>query len=466
MNEIKKTRVGFMLLSLALGTFMSALDSSVVNIASPVIKDFFNTSLGTVEWVVTVYLLVVTSVLLYFGRLSDLFGHKRIYLTGFGVFTLGSLLCGLSASIEMLIAMRAFQALGAAMMYSCSSAIITANVNEKVRGRSFSVLAIAVAVALCTGPVLGGMLAEMFGWQSIFFINIPVGIAGLILGLKSIPADNKRASVPQDFIGGILVIAALLLILLPLDRFSEGMDPFMFSGLLAAGIALVPVFILYEKKAKYPMLDLRLFRSRVFSASITAASLNYMTQFIMVFLAPFYLQSIRMFSPAATGILYISMPLAALVVAPAAGALSDRIDTRVLSSVGMGIMAAGIIMLSFVGVDTSNGYIIVSMALCGLGSGMFQTPNNTVLMGSAPAGSRGIASGMLSIARNLGMVMGVAVSGLLFTLISGKGIPNGTVNAAEQGVFINALHITFLVAGAVAILAMLASFTKGKVKPA
>lgn len=462
MNETRRTRTGLMLLSIAMGTFMSGLDSSVVSIAAPVIKDYFNVTLGNVEWVVTVYLLVVTCALLFFGRLSDLLGHKKIYLAGFAVFTLGSLLCGFSVSIEMLIALRALQALGAAMMMSCSSAIITDNVPEKNRGKAFSVSAIALAVALCTGPVLGGTLAGIFGWQSIFFINIPIGIAGLTIGYKFIPSDNKRTSLPQDYPGAAMAFAALFLILLPLDQLSEGMNPIIFAALLAAGIVLVPIFIIYEKKTKYPMLNLRLFNNRTFSASIAASFLNYTAQFIMVFLAPFYLEDIRMFPPAITGLLYMPMPIAILIVAPVSGALSDRINTRILSSAGMGVMAVGLIMLSFMGADSPYWYIIIAMIACGIGSGMFQTPNNTALMGSAPQDCRGIASGMLAIARNLGMVIGVALSGLMFTAISGKGIPNGTVSVSDQGLFINALHITFIAAGAFAVFAVVASLTKEK----
>lgn len=465
MNEAKKIKTGLMLLSLAMGTFMSALDSSVVSIAAPVIKNYFNVSLGSVEWVVTIYLLVVTSVLLFFGRLSDLLGHKRIYLMGFAVFTFGSLFCGLSISIEMLIALRAFQALGAALMMSCSSAIITDNVMEKNRGKSFSVSAIALAVALCTGPVLGGTLAGIFGWQSIFFINLPVGIIGFAIGSKFIPSDNKKASATHDYLGAIMAFAALFLILLPLNQLSEGMNLYVFIVLLAAGITIFTLFIRHEKKAKHPMLNFSLFKDRTFSASITASFLNYMAQFIMVFLAPFYLENIRMFSPAMTGFLYMPMPLAILAVAPISGVLSDRINTRILSSAGMGVMAAGLIMLSFMGADTPGWYIIISMIVCGIGSGMFQTPNNTALMSSAPADCRGIASGMLSIARNMGMVIGVALSGMMFMTISGKGIPNGAVNAAEQSMFINAMHITFITAGAIAVLAMTASLIKGKAKP-
>lgn len=462
MNETRKVKTGLLLFSLALGTFMSALDSSVVNIANPMIKSYFQVSLGTVEWIITAYLLVVSSVLLFFGRLSDIFGHKKVYLTGFAVFTAGSLLCGFSVNIGMLIACRVFQALGAGMMFSTSGAIVTDNVPAEKRGKAFGMIAMAVAVALCAGPVVGGALAGIFGWQSIFFINIPVGIAGLMLAARFIPADEKKKAAPLDIPGSAMAFAALFLLLLPLDQLSEGMNPFALGGMFVAGIILVAVFILYERKAKYPMLNLGLFKNRIFSASIAAAVFNFMAQFIMVFLAPFYLQSIRLFSPVITGLLYMPMPIATLIAAPIAGALSDRFDTRILSSIGMGVMAVGLFMLSFLNITTSYGYIIASLAICGLGSGMFQTPNNTAVMGNAPQENRGTASGILATSRNVGMVMGVALSGALFFVLSGSGIPNGAVSTQEQNTFIYALHITYIVAAAIALLAMLASLMKGK----
>lgn len=460
---------GLMLLSLAIGTFMSALDTSVTNIALPVIQGRFGVALTTVEWVITTYLLVVSGLLLLFGRASDLFGHRRFYLAGYGVFTAGSLLCGLSGSIGMLIACRVFQAMGAAMMFSTSSAIIVSAVAPERRGRAFSVIAVAVAVACCAGPVLGGLLAGWLGWQSIFFINIPFGVAGMALAWKKIPRDGESKRVPFDFPGSALVLSALLLILLPLDQAGEKwMGTALFAVLLAAGAALVALFVLHERKAKHPLLNLGLFRNRVFSASLCAAVFNYMAQFIMAFLAPFYLEKIRLLPPSAAGLLYLPMPLATMIIAPLAGMLSDRFDSRWISSAGMGVMAVGLFLLSFLGMGTPNWFILLAMVLCGCGSGLFQTPNSSGIMGNAPAEHRGMASGVLATMRNVGMVLGVASSGALFTFFSGRANSAYAVSlsgtALQQASFTYGLHITFLAAAAVAALAMAASLIKGRVR--
>jgi EmrB/QacA subfamily drug resistance transporter len=468
--EKKKANLPLMLLSIAVGTFMSALDTSVVNIALPVIQSRFGASISAVEWVVTSYLLVVSAMLLLFGRFSDLFGHRRVYLAGFGVFTLGSLLCGLSADIGMLIGCRVLQALGGAMMFSTNSAIIVGHVPAEKRGKAFSISAVAVAVACCVGPVAGGALAGAFGWRSIFFINVPVGAAGIALAARFIPKDTETRREPFDVPGSALVFAALFLILLPLDQ-AGSMPRALFFALLLAGLAAAAGFLLREAKTEHPLLDLRLFRSRVFSASLAAAVLNYMAQFIMVFLAPFYLEKLRMLPPAAAGLLYIPMPLATMAFAPVSGALSDRFDSRIMSSAGMACMAGGMLMLGFLGMSTPNWYIVLAMVLAGAGSGMFQSPNNSAAMGSAPQDKRGSASGALAMMRNVGMVLGVAASGALFGFFSGRAEASYASAGLsgidlQQSAFLGGMHITFLAAAAVAVLAMAASLVKGRVRPA
>lgn len=463
-----KHKTGLMLFSVALGTFMSALDASVVNIAAPVIRDYFGVTLGTVQWVVTAYLIVVSSELLFFGRLSDIYGQKRVYITGFVIFTAGSALCSLSHSVGILIAFRVFQAVGAGMMFSTNSAIITHNVDERRRGRAFSINVMAVAIALSTGPVLGGALTGALGWQSIFYINVPVGVIGTALAVKFIPADSRKRSAPLDIPGSVLIFAALFLILLPLDQLSAGISVYAVVAMLLGGALLIVIFLRHETKTNEPLLAMGLFRIRVLSASLAAAMLNYTAQNIMIFLVPFYLQSLRLFSPAKAGLLYIPMPLTMLLVAPAAGYISDRFDTRVLSSAGMAVMAAGLFMLSFLGAATPLWYIVLSMIVTGLGCGMFQTPNNSAIMNSAPASSRGVASGMLATARNIGMVIGVGLSGALFSVFSGAAGNSASLTgmAVDEPSFTSGLHMTFIIASVVALAAMAASLTKGRVAPA
>ncbi|HEX3039360.1 MAG TPA: MFS transporter [Caproiciproducens sp.] len=466
----KQNRTRAAVLTVAVGTFMSALDSSVVNVVLPVIQSSYGVSLSAAGWVVIAYLLVISSLLLTFGRLSDLYGHRRIYIAGFAVFTAGSLLCGLSASILMLIAFRVLQALGAGMMFSAGPAIITDAVPENVRGRALSVTAVAVAVALCSGPVLGGILAELAGWQSIFFINVPIGLVGTFLAARNIPKDDKKVSGRFDILGSVMIFAALILILTPLDLLGkENLNPVLFYGMLAAGILAGIGFVFYEKKVEQPILNIALFKSRVFAAGNFAAVFNFMAQNIMIFLAPFYLERLRLFSPATAGMLYMPMPLATLLIAPVSGIASDRYDSRYLCSGGMAVMAGGLVMLSYLKADTPVWYIVTAMALAGLGSGMFQTPNNSAVMGSVPAEYRGTASGVLATMRNTGMVLGVAVSGALFSLNYNRaGLLYGAqgLKAAElqQASFLYALHFTFLTAAGVALLSMLVSLKKGKVR--
>ncbi len=453
-----------MLTAVGLGTFMAALNASVVNIAAPVIGQVFAADMSAVEWVITAYLLVISGVLLFFGRLADIFGQKKIYVAGYAVFTAGSVLCGLSAGIGALIGMRVVQALGAGMMYATSAAIIAAGVPGDRRGRAFGVNAVAVAVALSAGPVLGGALTGAFGWPSIFFINLPVGIVGIWMAVRYVPPDRKKPAEPLDIPGSVMLSGALLLLLLALNQTGSGQAPGVLWLLLLGGAALIAGFIAHQRRARCPILAPSLFQSRVFSASLAAAVLSYMAQYIMVFLAPFYLQTVRLFTPAMAGLLYMPMPLATLAVAPAAGVLSDRHDTRLLSSAGMGVMAVGLFLLSRLHVGTPLWVIVVSMAVTGLGSGLFQTPNNTAMMSSAPPEHRGVASGLLAAARNVGMVFGVALSGALFSLFSGRAAGSLALTEDDPAVFVYALRLTFLTAAGVALCSMAASLVKGRVK--
>lgn len=467
---MKNGKAVAVILSVGIGTFMSSLDSSVVNVVMPVLKSEFQVSLSMVEWVVTSYLLLISSLLLTFGRLADLFGHKRVYLTGFSIFVLGSLLCSFSASIGMLIVFRVVQALGAGMMFSTGPAIITNAVPPQNRGKALSAVAIAVALGLITGPVIGGTLTTLLGWQSIFYINVPIGIVGILLVIRNIPKDEDKKAVPFDIQGSVIIFFALLLIMLPLNITGDyNISSALFTSLLGTGILLIVFFVFFELRRKHPMLDMRLFKNRVFAASSAAALLTYMAQFIMIFLAQFYFQDLRRFTPLISGLLYMPMPIATMLIAPVSGIISDRFDSRYISSLGSLLMATGLFLLSFLSTDTSMSYIIFSMAVTGIGFGLFQTPNNSSIMGNVPAENRGSASGTLATMRNSGMALGVALSGALFSLFEGgakviftaKGL---TGTAFTGSTFSYALRYTFIIAASIALMAMIASLVKGAAK--
>lgn len=459
------------LLTVAIGTFMSALDSSVVNMALPNISAYFQTTLAIIEWIIMSYLLVISSLLLAYGRLGDMFGHRRIYLLGFVIFTAGSVLCGLAPTILLLIFFRGVQAVGAGMLMAVGPAIVTDTVPPEQRGKALSITAVAVAVALTTGPVLGGILTTAFGWQSIFLINIPIGIIGFWLAKQTIPKKPDLSIQPFDFWGAVLIFTALISILLPLslvERF--GWNNLFIILAIGFGLVLAVCFVFLEKGTPFPLFDIKLFKNRQFSMSNLAALLNYMAQYMIILLIPFYLQRLRGLPPAEAGLLYFPMPLTTMVVAPISGILSDRMDSRYLSAAGMAVMAVGMGLLSNLKIDSTNLFLITGLIITGLGIGLFQTPNNSAIMGSVPGNRRGIASGMLATMRNMGMVLGVAVSGALFSasnhwfvnLLQKQGLSGVEL---EQTAFINALGITYTVGAGLALIAALISLTKGSTIP-
>lgn len=471
-EQMSKGRRAQILAVVAIGTFMGPLDSSVVNIALPSIKNTFQTTLPVVEWVVMAYLLIISSLLLTFGRMGDMYGHKKIYIAGFATFTVGSLLCGMAPTISALIAFRVVQAVGAGMLMSMGPAIITDITPPQERGKSMGVIAVAVSVALTTGPVLGGFLTAKFGWPSIFLINIPVGILVIFLSQLVIPNTKGHDAQPFDIRGAVTFFIALISILLPLT-YTERVgwtNPYLL-GWLAFGLALMIFFVILEKRTKHPMVDMSLFKNRLFSMANLSALLNYIALFSTVIMMPFYLQQLRGLSPSEAGVLLIPMPLTTMLVAPISGAVSDRIDSRYLSSIGMAIVSLGLWILSNLQIDSPRINIIIALIVLGLGSGLFQTPNNSAIMGSVPPNRRGIASGLLASMRNIGMVFGVAISGAVFTgrlnylteYLSGQGLAG---NQLKVEAFTGAMHLAYIVSTLIAAAAVVTSLIRGQVKTA
>jgi EmrB/QacA subfamily drug resistance transporter len=432
------------LIALGIGTFMSALDGSVVNTILPLLSRELGASVAGIEWVTTVYLLVVSALLLIVGRAGDLYGHKVIYLTGFAIFIGGSALCGAARSLQMLIAMRAVQAVGSAMLYANAPAILTKAFPPERRGSVLGAQATFTYLGLTAGPFIGGWLATAFGWRSVFYINVPVGLLAAGLAARVIVRDRPESKPERfDLAGATLFTSGLIALLVALN---QGHDLGWFSpAILAAFIAamaLLASFVAVERHSAAPMLDLSLFHDRVFSAATASALMNYVCTYAVLFVVPFLLIQGRGLDTRHAGLVMTAQPIVMAVIAPFAGRWSDRIGSRTLATGGMLVLAIGLTLLGTFAPAASLTLLAIALAVIGIGIGLFTTPNNSALMGAAPAHRQGIASGVLASARNVGMVLGVGLAGAVFTTILARGGPG----ALSHGV-----AVTMFVAAGVAI---------------
>jgi EmrB/QacA subfamily drug resistance transporter len=455
--------------TVALGAFMSSLDGSILNVALPQIAAAFHAPLNTVEWVVMAYMVVITCLLLTWGRLGDMLGYRRIYILGFSLFTVGSLLCGLAWSIAWLVAFRALQAMGAGMMMAMGPAVITASFPATERGRALGMNGMVVAAGLAIGPTLGGFLLGRAGWRAIFYVNLPIGIFGASWAGRVL---RRTAGRPQrfDLWGAATLLLGLLALLLALSQGSElGWSSFPIRLLLAACLIGLTLFGVIETRVGEPMLDLNLFKNRLFAAANAAALLNFLSQAAVTFLLPFYLEDFRALPPHRAGLLMTSFPLALCVVAPLSGSLSDRIGSRVLSTLGMVATGLGLLALAQVGSGTPLWQIVWRLMLVGVGAGLFQSPNSNAILGAVPRHRAGVASGMIATMRNLGMVAGVALAGALFasrfgsTDMAAVGPDSGP---GLRAAFMSGLALAFWAAGLLALAGAALSLLRGGQLPA
>ena len=444
----------WVLIAIGTSTFMSALDTSVVNTILPVIQDSFGSDVATIEWIVTVYLLVVSGLLLTFGRLGDIRGHKPVFLSGFIIFIIASALCGLAQSAGALIAFRGIQAIGAAMLAANSPAILTDNFPDHQRGQALGLQATMTYLGLTVAPSFGGWLTHLFSWRAVFYINIPVGLTALFLSWRFIPTDQPADSSERfDSIGALTFIIGLVLLLVGLNQgHAWGWTSPYTLGILIVAVLFIFLFLIIEGRKNHPMLDLELFQNRVFSAAVATAVINYICVFSIIFLMPFYLLQGRDLNPAQAGLILTIQPIIMAIVAPISGTLSDRIGIRWPTITGMMILAVGLFSLSKLGPDTQYTWIAFSLVLTGSGTGTFISPNNSAIMGSAPLNRRGIAAGVLATARSVGMVLGIGIAGAIFTTIMAHSSAEESGNA-----FFFAIQTSFLITSGIAMLGVITS---------
>lgn len=465
--------------TVALGTFMSTLDSSIVNVSLPVILRYFRSDLATVQWVVLAYLLTITSLLLSFGRLADIWGRKRVYTIGFGVFTVGSLGCALAPTIGALIASRAFQAVGAAMIQANGLAITSAVFPEQQRGRALGIQGTVVATGTTLGPTIGGLLSGSFGWQANFLVNLPVGLIGI--GLALLVLEERRISVRRqgaqarfDPPGAALASLTLVTLLLALNRGARvGWGQPAIVALFAVAALGLAGFLATERRVAAPLISLALFRIRSFATGSSAAFLSFLAISANNFLMPFFLQLALGFSPAKAGFLLTPTSLTLAVVAPLSGWLSERLGARVLSSVGLSISSVALFLLSRLTPGVHYADVLGRLVLLGVGMGLFNSPNNSAVFASVPRAQYGVVGGFISMVRNSGQAIGQAIAGAVVVsaiapVVGGGGldalrtsIGGGTDTAPLLAAFVTGLQRAYLLSACLAATAAVISLARG-----
>jgi EmrB/QacA subfamily drug resistance transporter len=467
MNDSTPLNKWLVLSLVAVGIFMSTLDGSIVNVALPTIMTELGVPLTTVKWVVIIYLLTISSLLLFFGRLSDIRGRRWVYSRGLAVFSLGSLLCGLSPGATWLIIWRALQGLGAAMIMACTPALVVDVFPLEERGRALGLVGMVVAGGLTMGPALGGILLQFFHWRVIFYINVPVGVAAAAAAIMLLKGGAETISKePIDWPGTILLMVCFPALLTALSRGGEwGYTAPQTLGLFCLFVVCLILLIVVEIRSRFPIVEPALFSVRLFSVSIAAAVTLFISLFTISFIMPFYLVNPAGFPMAKTGGVLVIPFFFLFFCAPIAGTLSDKIGSCLLCTLGLSCMAFALLSFAWMPAGTSIWPVAWRLALAGIGTATFTSPNSAAAMSAVAPQRRGIAAALVATARNLGMVFGVAAAALIFNASfqkasGGQSLQN--YHPAMQEAFMTAFHHVMLWGAGVALFGAMLSALRGK----
>ncbi|CAN5840473.1 MFS transporter [soil metagenome] len=436
----------WVMLTVSMGVLLATIDGSIVNVALPGLVRELDTTFSVIQWVSLGYLLTLATLTLGVGRLGDVMGKKRIYTAGFAAFTIASVLCGLAPSVEFLIAFRVVQALGAVMILALGPAVLLEAFPPTQRGRALGMIGTAVSVGVVTGPVVGGILISSFDWRAIFFVNIPVGIAGTLLALRFVPATFPGTRQRFDYAGAAVMSTGLLAASLALTMGQEaGYSSPAIVGLFAVVVVAAVWFVRIELESEHPMIQLRIFRSTLLTISVVTGFLQFVALAGTFFLLPFYLEQIQGRPIAQVGLLMGAAPLVLGVVSPLSGSWSDRIGVRPLTLAGLTVTALAYLGFLTLDVDTTALHFTILALPLGAGIGLFQSPNNSAIMGSMPVEYAGVGGGLLTLTRLMGQISGIAILGSLWaTRVTAAGGP-GDAAAATAAQQMRGLHDVIVV---------------------
>ena len=416
-DGLHRPRIYYAMVATFSGLFLAVLDGTICNVALPSISEDLQVSSSDSIWIINAFQLVIMMSLLPFSSLGELFGYKRIYLFGVAVFTVGSLFCSLTATLPLLVVARVFQGIGAAMIMSVNTSLVRIIYPKRHLGKGVGLNTTVVAIASVAGPTLAAAILSVASWPWLFAINVPVGIITFYLGRKYLPANPTRV-LGRRFKWKEALFNALTFGLLIgcIEAYSHDVSH---TTILAGAVCLLFVGVQYVRMQlhdKYPMLPFDLLKIPAFSLSVVTSVLSFTSQMLAMVAMPFLLVNTFHYEAVGTGLLMTSWPLVIVFVAPMAGWLVGKVHPGILGGIGLTIMSAGCFLLAFVPVDTTPLGLVWRLMLCGMGFGFFQSPNNHMLLSSAPPHRTGSASGMLATARLLGQTTGAALVALLFHL--------------------------------------------------
>ncbi|NUU37652.1 MFS transporter [Pseudomonas sp. C2B4] len=432
------------LASLSLSMLLSSLGTSIANVGLPTLTRVFDASFQQVQWVVLAYLLAITTLIVSVGRLGDLTGRRRLLLSGIAVFTLASTLCGLAPSLELLIVARALQGLGAAIMMALTLAFVGETVAKERTGSAMGLLGTMSAIGTAMGPSLGGVLIDGLGWRAIFLITVPLGVLTLLLAWRYLPADQQKANTARtafDPLGTLLLALTLAAYALAMTL-GRGHFGALNSALLALACVGAGLFVWVEQRVAAPLIRLALFRDRSLSGSLAMSLFVTTVMMGTLVVGPFYLSLALGLNAVEVGLVLSVGPLAAALAGVPAGRIADRFSARRMTFVGLLAIALGCLLLSVLPSSLGVGGYIVPMVVITLGYALFQTANNTAVMGDVRPEQRGVVSGLLNLSRNLGLITGASVLGAVFALASAT----VDIGSAQPEAVASGMRVTFAVA--------------------
>jgi EmrB/QacA subfamily drug resistance transporter len=468
-TTIEPKRGTLILLNVCIGQFVVGLDQRALLVALPTLTHTFNSSLTTVQWVLLIYDLVLIGTVITVGRLGDLFGRRRFYAGGFLVFVFASALCGAAQSAWQIILFRGLQALGGAMISANGRAVASIAFPASERGKAMGFASMAFHVGFLTGPTLGGFMIDSVGWRWIFYLNLPVGIWGAYLAwrlLKESREETEKISV--DFPGAILLMITYSLFIYAMSELPHvsWRDRTLITILFLSG-ATGALFVFVELRSRMPILSFSLFRNRLFTASMLSLFFITSTQSAISFLIPFYLQNILHFTPTQMGFIIIANSVVIVLVAPVAGWLSDRMGSRLLCTIGSVLIVIGQFFIASLSVEASIPRLVLPLTLIGLGWAIFNSPNQSAILGSVPRDKVGTAAGMNTTTARTGGAMGVALAATLFTYgLAAAGLSREQIESPESWgaapeIFVGSFNHTVHIVNLFTLLAVFFSAVRG-----